>query len=94
MSVSGESSLTPRMSECLEFIKAYTLKHGVPPNVREIAGALERKSKYTNGVHETLKRLAARGLLVHEKGRARGYSIPVPEGCCRSCFRPLDKEPC
>lgn len=53
--------LTPRQTEALVFIAAYTTEHGYPPTTRELSDAMGIASN--NGAAEHLDRLMRKGLI-------------------------------
>ena len=61
----------------LTWIRAYVHRHGYPPTVREICGALGLKSTAT--VHYHLRRLEEQGFIETEPGKKRAIR-PVGEG--------------
>lgn len=65
--------LTWAQERFLDAFVRLSLKHSMPPTMRELAEVLDMRS--TNGVNEHLKRLAADGYLERRPGRARGYVL-------------------
>ena len=66
--------MTPRMAQCLAFVRAYAAAHeGVSPSFAEIATALGLNSK--SGVARIIDMLEERGLILRLKKRARGIQI-------------------
>jgi repressor LexA len=68
--------LTERQKKFLEFIKNFSAENGYPPSMREIAAAMGRSS--SAGVKTMLERLAQKGVLQKDVGRARGIKT-LPE---------------
>jgi len=90
--------LSPRQREILEFVNSHVDRHGYPPTVREIGGAVGLTSPST--VHAHLARLEAAGLIrrdptkpraleVIEGGRSRERSTMVIEPPARTNVLPL-----
>ena len=81
--------LTDRQRDVLNFIRAFTGRHGVPPTVREIGGkfrvtpraafdhlrALERKGMLQR---RTAPGRTARGLTLTEAAGGRSGTVPIP----------------
>jgi len=77
--------LTDRSREVYDFVRAYTLRHGYAPKLREIASHLGIRSR---GVaHRYLRALEQEGLLRIEPDRARGARLRGAMG--RSLTLPL-----
>jgi repressor LexA len=68
--------LTKRQKEALDFVAAYTERHGYPPTVRELASALGISGP--KGAKQFLDALAAKGYIRREPENAR--AIRVVEG--------------
>jgi repressor LexA len=68
--------LTRRQKEALDFVAAYTERHGYPPTVRELASALGISGP--KGAKQFLDALAAKGYIQREPENAR--AIRVVEG--------------
>ena len=67
--------LTKRQKEIFDYIKRYLRKHGYPPTVREIGGALGLHSPST--VHAHLAKLEALGLLRRDPSKPRAIELMV-----------------
>lgn len=65
--------LSTRQQETLDVIRRYSLRHGRPPLLREIAAALGIRSKGV--VHRHLQALAREGLIRLHPGRHRGIGL-------------------
>src|SRR5438094_8246793 len=76
--------LSPRQREILEFVNSHVDRHGYPPTVREIGGAVGLTSPST--VHAHLARLEAAGLIRRDPTKPR--ALEVIEGG-RSRERPV-----
>jgi repressor LexA len=74
--------LTKRQKEALDFVAAYTGRHGYPPTVRELASALGISGP--KGAKQFLDALASKGYIQREPENAR--AIRVVEG--RAATRP------
>jgi len=74
------SGLTPAMRDALLVIQELT-RFGVPPSYQEIGRELELATR--SAVKRVVDRLAARGYVAYEPGRARTLHvlkpIPVPD---------------
>jgi SOS-response transcriptional repressor LexA len=68
------SEVTEIQASVVEFMKAFFLKHGKMPTVREIGTELF-KVKTTNGVKGHLDRLAAKGVIILGSGKSRSTKI-------------------
>ncbi|GAB4509486.1 MAG: transcriptional repressor LexA [Sulfuricaulis sp.] len=64
---------TDRSRQVYDFVRAYTVRHGYAPKLREIAGHLGIRSRGV--VHRHLRALEAEGLLRIEPDRARGIRL-------------------
>ncbi|MCR4348104.1 MAG: transcriptional repressor LexA [Sulfuricaulis sp.] len=64
---------TDRSRQVYDFVRAYTLRHGYAPKLREIAGHLGIRSRGV--VHRHLRALEDEGLLRIEPDRARGVRL-------------------
>jgi repressor LexA len=69
--------LTKRQKEALDFVAAYTERHGYPPTVRELASALGISGP--KGAKQFLDALASKGYIRREPENARAIRI-VGEG--------------
>jgi repressor LexA len=67
--------LTKRQKEIFDYIKRYLRKHGYPPTVREIGGALGLHSPST--VHAHLAKLESLGLLRRDPSKPRAIELMV-----------------
>jgi repressor LexA len=65
--------LTKRQKEALDFVAAYTERHGYPPTVRELAAALGVSGP--KGAKQFLDALAAKGYIRREPENARAIRI-------------------
>jgi repressor LexA len=65
--------LTKRQKEALDFVAAYTERHGYPPTVRELASALGISGP--KGAKQFLDALAAKGYIRREPENARAIRI-------------------
>jgi repressor LexA len=63
----------PTVERVYAFICAYIAQHHLPPTIREIADGCYLGS---TAVHHHLKTLQAAGLIIREKGKARGIILP------------------
>lgn len=61
--------MTPKQSELLDFIKAYTAEHACSPSFEEMMHGLGLKSKA--GVHRLLAVLKEQGLISRKSHRSR-----------------------
>src|SRR3989454_10811216 len=75
-----ETTLSPRQSRIIEFIRTTVRDRGYPPTVREIGEAVGLTS--SSSVHSQLANLERLGLLKKDptKPRAIGLSGPSPAG--------------
>lgn len=64
---------TDRQRQVYDFIRAYVLRHGVAPKLREIGAHLGIASRGT--VHRHLRALESAGLIAIEPGRSRGIRL-------------------
>ncbi len=71
-------SLTDRQQQTYDFLRAYIVRHGVAPKLREIAEHLGITSRGT--VHRYLGALVEAGLIVVEADRARGIELVEEAG--------------
>lgn len=62
-----------RQKKVLDFIEAYTHKHGFPPSIREIGADVGLSSSST--VHSHLKALVKKGFLERELSKPRSMSL-------------------
>lgn len=60
--------MTPKQSELLDFIKAYTAEHGCSPSFEEMMHGLGLKSK--SGVHRLLASLKEQGCISRKTFRS------------------------
>jgi repressor LexA len=65
--------LTKRQKEALDFVAAYTGRHGYPPTVRELASALGISGP--KGAKQFLDALAAKGYIRREPENARAIRV-------------------
>jgi repressor LexA len=72
-SKSSDSSLSPRQSQILEYIKEFSFKNGYPPSVREIGKAVGLSSSAS--VHNNLKKLASMGFISWDPDKPRTYGL-------------------
>lgn len=70
--------LTKRQKEALDFVAAYTGRHGYPPTVRELAAALGISGP--KGAKQFLDALAAKGYIRREPENARAIRVVGPAG--------------
>lgn len=97
--------LPHRQQVVLDFVTGHIERHGFAPSVREIAKHLDMES--TNGVHEVLGVLEAKGFLRRAPFKARGIQVlpqarpgeePSPsysewvEDCMQARMSALDEE--
>ena len=68
--------LTPKQQRIYDFIRAFTIEHGYPPSVREIADAVNLRSPST--VHFHLKALEEAGVIVRSSGKTRAITLIEP----------------
>ena len=66
------SGLTPAQERLVRAIRAYADEHGIPPTIQEIADSLGIKG---SSVHEQIKKLHAKGVLLHEPNKARSLRL-------------------
>jgi repressor LexA len=71
--VSPEQTLTKRQQEIFAFIRRYAAKHGYPPTVRDIGGAVGLTSPST--VHAHLANLEKAGLLRRDPTKPRALEL-------------------
>lgn len=79
--------MTPRMKQCLDFLKRYKAENGYMPNFDEIRVCLGLKSK--SGVFRLLDGLEQRGLIERLPHRARAIVIA---DTCHTCGRKHETE--
>ena len=79
--------VTDRSRQVYDFVRAYTLRHGYAPKLREIAGHLGIRSRGV--VHRHLRALEDEGLLRIEPDRARGIRLRGRAAATRSLALPL-----
>lgn len=70
--------ITPKMRQCLDFIRAYQADHGYPPNYVEIAAGIGLSTKSKSAVNRLLISLEERGRIKRISGCARSISL-VPD---------------
>lgn len=68
-----------RQRSVLAAIKRLTAKLGLPPSLRELSDELGFDSR-TNGAHELLVAMRARGLVSWEANRCRTLRVCEPKG--------------
>ncbi|HSB32835.1 MAG TPA: transcriptional repressor LexA [Nitrospirota bacterium] len=68
------SRITDRQQAIYEFIRTTIATRGIPPSMREIGQKSGIRS--TNGVERNLAALEGLGLIVRERGKSRGISLP------------------
>lgn len=73
---------TDRSRQVYDFVRAYTLRHGYAPKLREIGAHLGIRSRGV--VHRHLRALEAEGLLRIEPDRARGVRLRGRAAAVRS----------
>lgn len=78
---------TDRSREVYDFVRAYTLRHGYAPKLREIAGHLGIRSRGV--VHRHLRALEDEGWLRIEPDRARGVRLRGRAAMGRALTLPL-----
>lgn len=71
--MSPEQTLTKRQQEIFAFIRRYAAKHGYPPTVRDIGGAVGLTSPST--VHAHLANLEKAGLLRRDPTKPRALEL-------------------
>jgi repressor LexA len=67
--------ITERQQEIYDFIRTTIATRGIPPSMREIGKKSGIRS--TNGVERNLAALEGVGLIVRERGKSRGISLPA-----------------
>jgi repressor LexA len=67
------AALTPRQRDAMLFVQRFTDLNGFSPSFREIATALDLKSK--SNVHRMLDRLEAAGFVKRHPSQHRGIGI-------------------
>lgn len=82
----GYAVVTRRQKEVVDFIRAFTARHGVAPTLEEIARHLRLASVAT--VHKHLRGLEARGVIRRQPRRRRGLVL-VAGGAPRVVRVPL-----
>jgi repressor LexA len=70
-----KSRITDRQQEVFNFIRTTIATRGIPPSMREIG--VKSGIRSTNGVERHLVALEALGLIVRERGKSRGISLPT-----------------
>lgn len=70
-------TLTERQQTILDFLGDHLATTGLPPTVGELARAFGIQP---NAARKHLQALAAKGLIEHAPGKARGFTLPVPVG--------------
>lgn len=73
----GRPVLTWRQAKALRFIRAHTREHGCPPSLREVRDACGLSS--LSGTAHLLGRLAEKGYITREPGRARAIRVEPGE---------------
>src|SRR5437016_14120497 len=73
-----ETTLTPRQSRILEFIRTTVRDRGYPPTVREIGEAVGLTS--SSSVHSQLANLERKGLLHKDPTKPRAIGLAPPQG--------------
>ena len=68
------TSITERQQEIYDFIRDVVLERSMPPTMREIGERFNIRS--TNGVEKHLAALEKSGLIVRERGKSRGITLP------------------
>lgn len=71
--MSARTGLTRRQRELLDFISAYSAKHGIAPSFDEMASATDEASK--SSVHRIIVALEERGFIRRLPNRARAIEI-------------------
>lgn len=79
--------LTKRQKEALDFVTAYTGRHGYPPTVRELAAALGISGP--KGAKQFLDALTAKGYIRREPENARAIRVVEQEGGGRPAGIPV-----
>ncbi|MBF0382293.1 MAG: repressor LexA [Magnetococcales bacterium] len=81
------AEITATQKRFLQKIRSYTAEHGIPPTIQELAERLDIKG---SSVYEQVQRLKAKGMLLHEPGKARSLRVvndgpdsPPAEDVCR-----------
>jgi hypothetical protein len=72
----GMADMTPTQGRYVAFIHAYIVQHGYPPAEAEIAAAM---CVSPPSVHQMVKTLEKKGLLLRQPGHSRSLEILVPE---------------
>jgi DNA polymerase V len=67
------NEITTTQKRFMEAITSFTTEHGIPPTIQEVASALNIKG---SSVYEQIQRLKAKGVLIHESGKARSLRVP------------------
>lgn len=62
----------------LDYIQAYTIEHGYPPSLREMATDLDYKNRSV--LHYQISRLRREGHVAWEYNRNRTIRVLVPQG--------------
>lgn len=70
--------VTRRQKQVVDFIRAFTARHGVAPTLEEIARHLRLASVAT--VHKHLRGLEARGVVRRQPRRSRGLALTADGG--------------
>lgn len=73
----ADRDVTPRQMEMLGFISGHQLRHGFPPSIRELAGAMGHTS--TNGINEMLESLRLKGCVTRSSLTSRSVLL-TPKG--------------
>ncbi|MBF0195245.1 MAG: repressor LexA [Magnetococcales bacterium] len=63
---------TSTQKRFLQKVSSFTAKHGIPPTIQELAAELNIKG---SSVYEQVQRLKAKGVLLHESGKARSLRV-------------------
>ncbi|MDH4163965.1 MAG: transcriptional repressor LexA [Nitrospirota bacterium] len=71
------TSITERQQEIYDFIRDVVTERSMPPTMREIGEHFRIRS--TNGVEKHLAALEKSGLIVRERGKSRGITLPGTE---------------
>lgn len=66
--------MTPDQLRLFDFIRESIVGNGVAPTFQEMARAMGRRNRAS--VHHMVDRLVQAGLLLRERGRPRGLSLP------------------
>ena len=69
--------ITIKQKEILDFIKAFSKKHGYSPSIPELAKHFKRA---VGTIHEHIQKLHESGYLLKEENKRRGIDVTKREG--------------